>query len=314
LIGMAKAMLAARDTGQDQIAAVERALGWKRLKELVAEADKAIANTREDNLGEIVDRYPTVRRMSPILLGAFIFRSWKLDDSLLAALDTLRALHAIGQKHLPSRPSMAFLKPAWRKLVKAGGGVDRRAYEVAVMTALRHRLSAGDVWVEGSRAFRAFDDFLLPTETFATRRGEGELGLAVADRFDDWRAERVTLLESRLREIDALAAAGNLPEATLTEEGLSISPIRKDESDESDNVARRLYAMLPASAHHRTSRRGARLDGSCRPVQPSANGSAAGGQPGVDDGVARRRHQSRARQNGPQRQGFSHSKLIWIAE
>ena len=27
---------------------------------------------------------------------------------------------------------------------------------------LRDRLRAGDIWVEGSRAFRAFDDFLLP--------------------------------------------------------------------------------------------------------------------------------------------------------
>jgi hypothetical protein len=43
--------------------------------------------TREDNLSEIVDRYPTVHRMVPILLGAFVFRSWQFGDSLLAALD-----------------------------------------------------------------------------------------------------------------------------------------------------------------------------------------------------------------------------------
>ncbi|MBV8107271.1 MAG: SDR family NAD(P)-dependent oxidoreductase, partial [Hyphomicrobiales bacterium] len=32
LLGMAKVMLAAKDTGEDQIAAVERAIGWERLK------------------------------------------------------------------------------------------------------------------------------------------------------------------------------------------------------------------------------------------------------------------------------------------
>ena len=74
---------------------------------------------------------------------------------------------------------------------------------------------------------------------------DGELGLAVADLFEEWRAEKTGALHSRLQQIDALAAAGELPEVTLTEEGLSISPIRKDETDASDQIARRLYGMLP---------------------------------------------------------------------
>ena len=101
------------------------------------------------------------------------------------------------------------------------------------------------IWVEGSRAFRAFGDFLLPQEAFTTRRQKGELGLAVVDCFDDWRAERTALLESRLNEIDALASAGKLVEAAITAEGLSISPIRREENDEVDDVARRLYGLLP---------------------------------------------------------------------
>ena len=37
--------------------------------------------------------------------------------------------------------------------------------------SLRDRLRSCDVWVEGSRAFRAFDDFLLPRAAFENRRG-----------------------------------------------------------------------------------------------------------------------------------------------
>ena len=113
------------------------------------------------------------------------------------------------------------------------------------MLALRERLQSGDVWVDGSRAFRAFDDFLLPRDAFANRRKAGELGLAVTDRFEDWRDEKTKRLETRLREVDALAAAGDLPEASLTEEGLSISPIRKSENEAAVTIIRRLYAMLP---------------------------------------------------------------------
>ena len=89
--------------------------------------------------------------MSPVILGAFVFRSWREHDPLLAALDVVRELHAKGAKKLPARAPMSFLRTAWRKLVKTDDGGDRRAYEVAVMMALRERLQSGDVWVEGSR-------------------------------------------------------------------------------------------------------------------------------------------------------------------
>jgi len=144
------------------------------------------------------------------------------------------------RKKIPLHPPTAFLRSKWRKLVKADFGIDQRAYEVAVMMTLRERLQAGDVWVEGSRAFRAFDDLLLPPDVFAARRSASEFGPSVADRFEDWRAEKTKLLESRLREVNALATAGELPEATLTQDGLSISPIRKQENEGADTIARRL--------------------------------------------------------------------------
>jgi TnpA family transposase len=314
LLGMARAMLSAKEKNEDQVTAVERSLGWDRLKVLVSEVEAAVGAARPDNLGEIVERYASVRRMSPIVLGAFSFRSWKENDPLLAALDVVRELHVSGAKKLSPNPRTDFLRPAWRKVVKTDAGTDRRAYEVAVMMALRERLRSGDVWVEGSRAFRAFDDFLLPRDAFENRRKADELRLAVSNRFEDWRDEKTRLLEFRLREVGALAATGELPEASLTEEGLSISPIRKNENEAADGFVRRLYAMLPrlritelfAEVHGWTAfadrfshlRTGAVPD-NARALMTAVLADA------TNLGLTRM-----ARSAGD----FSHSRLLWIAE
>jgi len=314
LLGMAKAMLAAKARNEDQVAAVERALGWERLKTLVAQTEAAVVDARPDNLGEIIERYASVRRMSPVMLGAFAFRSWKEHDPLLKALDVVRELHASAAKKLPPRTPMGFLRPIWRKVVRTDVGDDRRAYEVAVMIALRERLRSGDIWVEGSRAFRAFDDFLLPRDAYETRRNADELGLGVFDRFEDWRDDKAKRLEARLGEVDALTAAGELPEASLTEEGLSISPIRAAENEAVDAVARRLYAMLPrlritelfAEVHGWTSfaDRFVHLRAGAPPDDPRALMTAVLAD-ATNLGLTRM-----ARSTG----AFSHSRLLWIAE
>jgi TnpA family transposase len=314
LLGMAKAMLDAKAKNEDQVAAVERSLGWERLKTLVAATESAVIDARPDNLGEVVERYASIRRMSPVVLDAFVFRSWRENDPLLAALDVVRELHANGAKKLPPRAPTSFLRPMWRKVVKTDAGLDRRAYEVAVMVSLRERLRSGDVWVEGNRAFRAFDDFLLPRDAFENRRKAGELGLAVPDRFEAWRDTKTKLLEARLGEIDALAAAGDLPDTSLTEEGLSISPIRRSENEVAETLVRRLYAMLPrlrvtelfAEVHGWTSfaNRFAHLRTGAPPEDARALMTAVLAD-ATNLGLTRM-----ARSAG----AFSHSRLLWVAE
>ncbi|WP_158658679.1 Tn3 family transposase [Methylocystis bryophila] len=154
----------------------------------------------------------------------------------------------------------------------------------------------------------------MPPEAFVARRQESELGLAVPDCFGDRRTERTVLLEARLNEIDTLASAGKLVEAAITAEGLSISPIRKNENEEVDDVARRLYSMLPRL---RITELLAEVNGWTRcagrfghlrtgaPPDESIGLMTALLADATNLGLARMARSSKI---------FSHSRLLWIAE
>ena len=186
LLDMAKALLGARANDTDPLGS-----GSKKWSKLWPEPGES----RTDNLAEVIESYPRVHRIAMIILGAFTFRSWKSTDSLLTALDVLRQLYASAERKLPTGVPTAFLAPVWRKLIGPGPVVDRCTWEVAVVMTLRDRLRAEDIWVEGSRAF---DDFLLPPAAFAAKQKAVELGLAVPDRFEAWRDERLETLERPL--------------------------------------------------------------------------------------------------------------------
>ncbi len=100
-----------------------------------------------------------------------------------------------------------------------------------MLVHLRDRLRSGDVWVEGSRAFRTFEDRLLPRPVFAAMRAEGRLGLAVPDDFGAWRAERTATLNATLRALAGAARATHLPDAKIGVDGLTLSPIRRERTD-----------------------------------------------------------------------------------
>ena len=58
---------------------------------------------------------------------------------------------------LPKSAPISFVRERWARHVLRGGGIDRRYYELCVLSELRNRLRAGDVWVVGSRRYRSFE-------------------------------------------------------------------------------------------------------------------------------------------------------------
>lgn len=128
-------------------------------------------------------------------------------------------------RKVPADAPTAFIKPRWAKLVLTDDGIDRRYYELCALSELKNALRSGDVWVQGSRQFKDFDEYLVPAEKFATLKLANELSLAVATDCDQYLHDRLALLEQQLATVNRMAAANDLPDAIITESGLKITPL-----------------------------------------------------------------------------------------
>ena len=137
---------------------------------------------------------------------------------------------------------------------------NRRIWEAATLLALRDRLRAGDIWVEGSRQWRAVEDQLIPPALFAAMREAGPLPVAVPATAEEYLAERRALLDRRLAEVDAKAAADGLEDVQIKDDELKITPLKAITPEEAEDLADRLYGDGAQRAHHRRAGRRRSLD------------------------------------------------------
>jgi len=165
--------------------------------------------------------------------------------SLMRAIAVLDEMNRSGASTLPKAAPTGFVRQRWAPHVLPDGGIDRRHYELCVLSELRDRLRAGDVWVAGSRQYRSFEERLISGETLQELQQAGTLPVAVEADFERFIAGRHAVLDERLAAIDARARDGLLPDVTITKGVLKIAPIEKVTPPEAEALAARLYAMLP---------------------------------------------------------------------
>lgn len=234
----------ARATGRDAFRAIDDRMRWDQLERSIRFAED-LTRSADDGLEEVVERYPAVRRFAPTILAAFTFRTARSGDPLIGAIDVLRTMYRDGRSVLRKRLPTSFIMPRWRKVVQpTGETIDRRAYEIAVIVHQRERLGSGSIWVDGSRAYRTLDDYLLPVPAFETMRADGNLRLAVPSRFAEWYEDRRVQLTRGMTEVERAAATGELVDVTIERGQLLISPFRRTPSDDAEALKASDGAMV----------------------------------------------------------------------
>ena len=239
------AVIAAREAEQDAFDATTAVLPWDRFRETVAEAEALARSEEFDAYQMLGEHYAGVRRWSPAFLAAFAFQGVPAAAPLLRAIDMLRAMSKASTPNLPKAAPTSFIRERWARYVLPSGRTDRRYYELCVLSELRDRLRAGDIWVVGSRRYRSFEERLISPETLQELEQSGTLPVAVDTDFERFIAARRVLLDERLAAVDVKAKDGLLPEVTLERGVLKITPIEKSTPPEAEVLVARLYAMLP---------------------------------------------------------------------
>lgn len=241
-----RALLEAKESGGDPFAAIEEVIPWDVFTESITEAEQLARPESFDYLALIGDRFNQLRRYTPLLLDRLDMKATPATRTLLAAVEVLKSMNEHQARKVPDNAPTSFVRQRWKSLVHTPDGLDRRYYELCVLSELRNALRSGDIWVQGSRQFRDFEEYLLPSPRFTEQRNQHELGLAVETNCEHYLESRLTLLQEQLAVTERLAAASELPDATITGTGrLKVSPLDNAVPEAADMLMQKVYGTLP---------------------------------------------------------------------
>ena len=240
-----QALLEAKQSGGDPFAAIESVISWDAFTARVSEAQKLAPPEDFDFLHRIGESYATLRRYAPQFLDVLKLRAAPAAQGVLDAIDVLRGMHADNARKVPTDAPTEFIKNRWEKLVLTDDGIDRRYYELCALSELKNALRSGDVWVQGSRQFKDFDEYLVPAAKFATMKLASELPLAVATDCDQYLHDRLLLLDQQLKTVNRMAAANDLPDAIISESGLKITPLNAAVPEAAQTLIDQTTMLLP---------------------------------------------------------------------
>ena len=126
-------------------------------------------------------------------------------------------------------------------------GIDRRFYELCALSELKNALRSGDIWAQGSRQFKDFEEYLLPQKSFMTLCGTDNLPLSIETDGERYLRDRLALLKQKLHAVERLAATGALPDAEICDELLKIKPLTKSVPEAAERLEENLFGIVPHS-------------------------------------------------------------------
>lgn len=237
------ALIKAKEDGIDPYVALDQVMPWEKIVESIEEAKLLSRPMDYDYLDLIKTRYNYLRKYTPILLGSLEFRSTKSAKPLLVALDTIRELNESGKRKVPDGSPLDFVPKRWQKHVfDDEGNINRQYYEMAALTELKNYIRSGDVWVEGSRLHKDFEEYLVSKDDWDRAKVTGT-NIAVDVNFEQYIQERYDVLNTKLQWISK--NIDKIDSINIKKQKIHFERLQADTPEESRNFSLSLYKILP---------------------------------------------------------------------
>lgn len=156
-------------------------------KEDLAKQIKQLADWEKEKPNHVfqcvVSQFPYLRKFSPAFIKHLEFSSpQKSHASLVDATRLLKEMNSAGKRKLPEAPPVSFIPKKLRGLVFNEDGIDKHAWECALMTKVRDEIKSGNLTVKNSKRFGPFDRFFISKVKWESMREEffGQSGLPVS--------------------------------------------------------------------------------------------------------------------------------------
>lgn len=239
------ALLDAKESESDPFEAIEKVISWEDFMLSITEADQLSQPESFDHLHLVTESFNMLRRYTPEFLHVLQLNAAPAAQRVLDAITVIRGMNARGSRKMPEGAPTTFVKPRWKPLVIVNGSIDPRLYEICALSELKNSLRSGDIWVSGSRQFRNFDEYLLPSEKFVQIRESNELPIAVTPNCEEYLSKRLHQLEQQLATVSELALSNELPNAIITDTGLKITQLETFVPDGAQRLIDQTSALLP---------------------------------------------------------------------
>jgi len=239
------ALLEARETGEDAFDAVESVITWEELYNSIMQTKQLSTKEKFDYLYLTADKYSSIKRYGGEFLQELDVRSAPIATDILKAVDILRQLYKGEIKKLPEKLPGSFVRKRWEELIFTENGTNRKFYELCVFSELKNHLRSGDIWVQGSRQYKDFEDYLIPEDLFSAIKDENKFPLEISLDATQYLNEKIKQLEDQMEIACRLAKENALPEASLSNDRIKIKPLDNAVPQEAEALSTKVYRLLP---------------------------------------------------------------------